>query len=140
MYGGDEVSYERVTGRKGMYDKVIRTFVLLNDSGIHFEIKYIGMKENEEDFLKVKKVAEVFGAVFSYSMELFPTLLGDSCPKNHMMELEKIVKTEMLSEGYADYSGPLAHPGRSLAQLDRASAHSARSAVQPMLAADQHTC
>jgi radical SAM protein with 4Fe4S-binding SPASM domain len=102
MYGGDEVSYERVTGRKGMYDKVIRTFVLLNDSGIHFEIKYIGMKENEEDFLKVKKVAEVFGAVFSYSMELFPTLLGDSCPKNHMMELEKIVKTEMLSEGYAE--------------------------------------
>ena len=40
----------------------------------------------------------------------------------------------------ADYSGPLAHPGRSLAQLDRASAHSTRSAVQPMLAADQHTC
>lgn len=39
-----------------------------------------------------------------------------------------------------DYSGPLAHPGRSLAQLDRASAHSTRSAVQPMLAADQHTC
>lgn len=44
------------------------------------------------------------------------------------------------SPGYIDYSGPLAHPGRSLAQLDRASAHSTRSAVQPMLAADQHTC
>ena len=42
--------------------------------------------------------------------------------------------------GFGDYSGPLAHPGRSLAQLDRASAHSTRSAVQPMLAADQHTC
>lgn len=41
---------------------------------------------------------------------------------------------------HIDYSGPLAHPGRSLAQLDRASAHSTRSAVQPMLAADQHTC
>ena len=41
---------------------------------------------------------------------------------------------------YFDYSGPLAHPGRSLAQLDRASAHSTRSAVQPMLAADRHTC
>lgn len=43
-------------------------------------------------------------------------------------------------EACFDYSGPLAHPGRSLAQLDRASAHSTRSAVQPMLAADQHTC
>ena len=50
-------------------------------------------------------------------------------------------KTSILVRLYsADYSGPLAHPGRSLAQLDRASAHSTRSAVQPVLAADQHTC
>lgn len=101
MYGGDEISYVRVTGRKGMYNKVIRTFTLLKNSGIHFEIKYIGMKENEEDFLRIKKVAEEYGAVFSYSMELFPTLLGDGCPKNHMMELEKIVEKEMGSDGYA---------------------------------------
>ena len=47
---------------------------------------------------------------------------------------------ESMSALLNDYSGPLAHPGRSLAQLDRASAHSTRSAVQPMLAADQHTC
>ena len=39
-----------------------------------------------------------------------------------------------------DYSGPPAHPGRSSAQPDRASAHLIRSAVQPMLAAGQHTC
>ena len=53
-------------------------------------------------------------------------------------DLEKMA----LASGFTaiDYSGPLAHPGRSLAQLDRASAHSTRSAVQPMLAADQHTC
>ena len=35
-----------------------------------------------------------------------------------------------------DYSGLPAHPGRSLAQPDRASAHLIRSAFQPMLAAD----
>ena len=39
-----------------------------------------------------------------------------------------------------DYSGPPAYPVRSSAQPDRASAHLMRSAVQPMLAADQHTC
>ena len=51
----------------------------------------------------------------------------------------EMVRT-VVSRRHDDYSGPLAHPGRSLAQLDRASAHSTRSAVQPMLAADQHTC
>jgi len=54
--------------------------------------------------------------------------------------LDALSKSPSLLEEYIDYSGPLAHPGRSLAQLDRASAHSTRSAVQPMLAADQHTC
>ena len=40
----------------------------------------------------------------------------------------------------ADYSGSPAHPGRSSAQPDRASAHLIRSAVQLMPVADQHTC
>lgn len=41
---------------------------------------------------------------------------------------------------YVDYSGSPAHPGRSSAQPDRASAHLIRSAVQLMPVADQHTC
>lgn len=53
---------------------------------------------------------------------------------------EAHLKDKTTADPQPDYSGPLAHPGRSLAQLDRASAHSTRSAVQPMLAADQHTC
>lgn len=64
--------------------------------------------------------------------------------KSEMLELQgNGVSSEKIIERLGDpndYSGPLAHPGRSLAQLDRASAHSTRSAVQPMLAADQHTC
>lgn len=40
----------------------------------------------------------------------------------------------------SDYSGSPAHPGRSSAQPDRASAHLIRSAVQLMPVADQHTC
>lgn len=36
-----------------------------------------------------------------------------------------------------DYSGPAAHPGRSLAQLDRASAHLIQSAFRHMPIADQ---
>ena len=41
---------------------------------------------------------------------------------------------------FNDYSAPPAHSGRSSAQPDRSSAHLIQSAVQSMLAADQHTC
>ena len=94
MYGKDEESYFKVTGAKGMYSKVINTFNLLHENHIHFEIKYIGMKENEDDFFEIKSVAESYKATFSHSMELFPTLNGNNCTKQHMMSLEKIIEIE----------------------------------------------
>lgn len=50
------------------------------------------------------------------------------------------VNEEDALECLRDYSGSPAHPGRSSAQPDRASAHLIRSAVQLMPVADQHTC
>lgn len=94
IYGKDEESYFRVTGQNGMYDKVINTLNLLSQNSIHFEIKYIGMKENQEDYPAIYSLAERYGAEFSYSMELFSTLNGNGCTKNHMISLEKIVEIE----------------------------------------------
>ena len=48
--------------------------------------------------------------------------------------------TLIIEKGYSgatDYSGPAAHLGRSLAQLDRASAHLIQSAFRHMPIADQ---
>ena len=57
----------------------------------------------------------------------------DDCPypeKHLILDFERDYK-------YTDYSGPPAHPGRSLAQLDRASAHLIQSAFRHMPIADQ---
>ena len=43
----------------------------------------------------------------------------------------------LYQNGGYDYSGPAAHLGRSLAQLDRASAHLIQSAFRHMPIADQ---
>lgn len=99
MYGKDETSYYRVTGQHGMYDKVINTFELLYRNSIHFEIKYIGMRENQEDYPAIHSLAERYGAEFSCSMELFPTLRGDSCTKAHMIPLEKVMEIESTVPG-----------------------------------------
>ena len=94
IYGKDEESYQRVTGQKGMFNRVIKAIELLRDNGIHFEMKYIGMKENEGDYECIKKMAEEYGAVFTYSLELFPTLLGNACTKRHMMGKTRIIEIE----------------------------------------------
>lgn len=102
MYGKNELSYQKVTGRCGMYNKVINTFKLLHKNNIHFEIKYIGLKENENDFFGVQAIADQYGAQFSYSMELFPTLNGDSSTQDHMISLEKIIEIEKEIPGKVD--------------------------------------
>lgn len=94
MYGKDEESYYNVTGQKGMYEKVIKSFKMLYENNIHFEIKYIAMQENKNDFFEIKSIAEYYGAQFSYSMELFPTLNGDSCTKKHMLSIQQIIDIE----------------------------------------------
>ena len=99
MYGKNEESYQHVTGQKGMYAKVINTFELLSKNQIHFEIKYIGVRENQDDYWDIRLIAEKYGAEFSYSMELFPTLKGNSCTQNHMISVEKIIEIEKKMPG-----------------------------------------
>lgn len=99
MYGKDEDSYKRVTGCDGMYARVINSFGLLFESGIHFEIKYIGMQENQDDYSSIQSIARKYGAEFSYSMELFPTLNGNGCTKDHMIPLQKIIEIEKAIPG-----------------------------------------
>lgn len=57
---------------------------------------------------------------------------------NEEKTIEKVVND--FKKVLPDYSAHPAHSGRSSAQPDRSSAHLIQSAVQPMLAADQHAC
>lgn len=111
VYGKDEESYFRVTGQRGMFAKVIHTFNLLYENSIHFEIKYIGMRENQDDFQSIKELADGYGAEFSYSMELFPTLKGNKCTKSHMISLDKIIEIESSIPGKIEEY-------RSLSEID----------------------
>lgn len=94
VYGKNEATYKKVTGHQGMFEQVMDAICLLRNHGIHLEVKYIGMKENLEDYDGVKRIAQKYGAVFSDSMELFPTLSGNNCTKEHMIPLEKVIEIE----------------------------------------------
>lgn len=99
IYGKDEESYFRVTGQNGMYNKVINTLKMLSQNSIHFEIKYIGMRENQDDYPAICSLAERYGAEFSYSMELFPTLNGICVTQLIELLNTAIQSLEIISKG-----------------------------------------
>ena len=79
-------------------------------------------------------------ATISREVQKYAVEIATGKPGYSFNACKKRMSCKIKSPALCDYSGPPAHPGRSSAQPDRASAHLIRSAVQPMLAAGQHTC
>ncbi len=93
VYGANEETYFKVTGVKNQYKKVVKTLRLFKEHGLLFEIKFIGMRENIQDFYAVKQLAEQLGVEFSHSFELFPAF-GGTQNLAHMLTVEEIVAFE----------------------------------------------
>lgn len=93
VYGASEESYFAVTRTKGQFQKVMNNLHALKEHELHFEIKFIGMKENVNDFYGVKEIAESLGVGFSHSFEIFPAFGGND-NVNHMISVEDIIEFE----------------------------------------------
>lgn len=94
VYGASEESYQAVTRTKGQYAKVINNIKKLCEHNLHFDIKFIGMRENFADFYKVKNFAENLGATFSHSFELFPAFGDSNDNLTHMLSVDEILNFE----------------------------------------------
>ena len=93
VYGASEETYQKVTGVKLQYDRVLKNLQAFKEHGLNFEIKFIGMSENIADFYAVKDIADDFGVEFSHSFELFPAF-GDTKNLSHMLTVEEITAFE----------------------------------------------
>jgi len=93
LYGASEETYQRVTGVKLQYDRVLKNLQAFKEHGLNFEIKFIGMRENITDFYAVKDIADNFGVEFSHSFELFPAFGGNG-NLEHMLTVEEIIAFE----------------------------------------------
>ena len=101
-------------------------------SGCHST--YIGQVERGEKNATLESVARISTALNIPLAKLFDKIEGNS-----QNDIPSKCYEFLLSKSKADYSGALAHPGRSSAHPDRSSDHLARSALQSISAADQHT-
>ena len=94
VYGASEETYQKVTKSSGNYQKVMQALQLLADAQLHFEIKFIGLKCNLDDFQAVENLARKYKVDFKHSFELFPTLNGDTIPFEYMLTPKEIVDFE----------------------------------------------
>lgn len=94
VYGASDETYQRVTQSVGNYPKVMDALQLLTDAHLHFEIKFIGLKYNLDDFFAVENIAKQYHVDFKHSFELFPTLSGETTPLEYMLTPTKIVDFE----------------------------------------------
>lgn len=94
IYGASEETYCKMTRTHGSFARAMDGLDLLKEAGICVEVKFIGTKDNIQDFFAVKDIAEHYGATFIHNFELFPTLNQGQTPMEHMLTSEDIVTFE----------------------------------------------
>lgn len=96
---------EGVTRKKGSFTKVMRAIRLLKDKGVDVQIKATLMKQNKDEFLRIKKLAEKLDTMFRYSPMLNPKVNGDKAPLEYQVppdEVCRIKKSLSLKKGVID--------------------------------------
>ena len=94
MYGKDEETYRKVTRSEGSFEKFIKGINLLKENDINFEIKFIALKQNIQDFFAVEEFAKSVGAEFSFTFEIFQTLCGNGEVVDNMLDIKDIIEFE----------------------------------------------
>ncbi len=96
LYGATERVYESVTQVAGSFRKVRENIDRLLEINIPLVLKTVGLKQNKNEILKIKALAEKLlgNKKFKYDSFIFPRLDGDITPCKHRLSAEEIVEIE----------------------------------------------
>lgn len=70
LYGASEETYQKVTGCKGMFKKVIDALDMLSNSGIPLEVKGVFSHLNIHDFKAVNEISQKYCELFRWDVQL----------------------------------------------------------------------
>ena len=85
VLGATKDTFEKITRKKGSFEKVINSIRLLKDEGVDVQIKSTLMKPNKDEFLMIKKLSERFDTMFRYSPTINPRINGDKSPLKYQV-------------------------------------------------------
>lgn len=96
LYGATPETYERITRNPKGYQQVMNAISLLQKNSIHFELKIIGMKQNYDDILTMRKFIRDCGQINSIlAWDIRPMNDGDCGPIDCRVSPEESMKIEL---------------------------------------------
>lgn len=94
LYGATADTYERITGRKGSYEKCISGIHRLLDNKISIKLKTILMTLNQHEFSLIENIAKQLGVPFRFDACLFPCFNGERRPLDLRVSPEDAIEKE----------------------------------------------
>jgi radical SAM protein with 4Fe4S-binding SPASM domain len=91
LYASDAELHDRMIGENGSFDKTIKAFELLRESGIKTVVKSLLMKPNAHELDRLRKIAARLGATFAYDTIVVPKNDGTKDPLSFRLEEEEMV-------------------------------------------------
>lgn len=94
LYGSCEETYQKVTGVKGAFERVLSNIRSMLDAGIRVSLKAPVLDMYYDELLAIKAIAESFNIPFRTGFEVFPTIDNDDSVQNYGVSLEKSLRYE----------------------------------------------
>lgn len=95
LYGASDKTYEKVTGCRNMFGRVLQALELLRKRGIALEVKGVFSRLNADDFEEVRKIALQYCDIFRWDMALMGAFsTSENRPKAIRLSPEKYVEME----------------------------------------------
>lgn len=98
VYGSCESVYRKVTGSSGVYRKCLANIEKLKKNNIRIQLKSVFIKENIDDFVAIRSLAERLDLPFRFDAAITPALQGDQTPLNHRVSPEQAVLLNLSSD------------------------------------------
>lgn len=94
LYGASDDTYEIITGKK-VFQNVIDTFERLHKEGIVFGIKTPIMKQNQDDYEEMCKIAEKYDVPYRTGYVMLSTIDAEDYPVEFMIPATKMIQLEV---------------------------------------------
>ena len=95
LYGMSDATYQKITGRPGVFDVVRRGIERLHDAKIRFNLKTMLMSENRHELKEMQDFAAHYGVGFRFDAAIFPRFNGAQEPLGLRIDPETAVDLEL---------------------------------------------
>lgn len=90
LYGASEDTYEKITGNKTNFDKVITNINKLHENKNKYNFTLNLLKENINEIERINNICNKYGKKAEHNIEISSTLLGSTETNSHQINLDDI--------------------------------------------------